>query len=460
MAVREPDLREIGPILSDGTPVGDLVDVERRETSLRLLSDPEVFRLEQKLLFEKVWQLVGHETEIPDPGDFVLRQIAKDPVIVTRDREGRIRVLLNVCTHRGAQVCRSACGNATSFKCSYHGWAFGNEGNLLAAPFEKEMYGPDWDKSEYGLRQARVETYAGLIFANWSDEAPGLDEFLGDYKWYLDCIYKRTKAGLEMLGAPQRFVIKANWKAAGEQFNGSDGYHAVTLHRSLMDTIIQATGMDYQSVGRMTLDAVDIGCREGHGLRCFDVRSSAARFFPDLSPEDFKTLDSMEILSRLEVLPPELLPDLLETMTPGQLRTLATYSPGAGGIFPNVGFGGAQIRVFVPLSPGRLALVNWPLVEKGASAEYKRQTLKQMLGTLGTSGTIEQDDADTWPGTTVSAEGSIGEQGVMRYRGFSSGEPPEPGWGGGCETYTGFSKDDSAWNFWLRYRDYMTGTPW
>ena len=59
---------------------------------------------------------------------------------------GEIHVFLNVCSHRGMQVCRSECGNSSSFKCSYHGWVFGNDGNLLGAPFEKEMYGESWDE--------------------------------------------------------------------------------------------------------------------------------------------------------------------------------------------------------------------------------------------------------------------------------------------------------------------------
>ena len=65
-------------------------------------------------------------------------------------------------------------------------------------------------------------------------DAPPLSEFLGGYAWYLDTIFKRSKRGLRMLGAPQRFVVKANWKAAAEQFSGADGYHLMTLHRSLI----------------------------------------------------------------------------------------------------------------------------------------------------------------------------------------------------------------------------------
>ncbi|MCU1361253.1 MAG: aromatic ring-hydroxylating dioxygenase subunit alpha, partial [Ilumatobacteraceae bacterium] len=222
MAVHEPDLNAsttIGPVLADGTPLASLIDLERREVSLRLFSDPEVYEIEQRELFGRAWNIVAHETEIPDVGDYVLRHIAEDPVIVTRDRDGQINVMLNVCTHRGMQVCRSEAGNAQNFKCPYHGWVFGTEGNLLGAPFEREMYGADLDKPNLGLRKAQVDTYGGLVYANWDASAPPLDDFLGEYRYYMDQIFRRLPAGLEAVGAPQRFRVQSNWKAPSEQFN-------------------------------------------------------------------------------------------------------------------------------------------------------------------------------------------------------------------------------------------------
>ncbi|MCU1359374.1 MAG: aromatic ring-hydroxylating dioxygenase subunit alpha, partial [Ilumatobacteraceae bacterium] len=102
----------LGPVLSDGTTLASLIDVDKRQASLRLFSDPEVYRAEQQYLFGRSWNIVGHTTEIPNVGDFIMRHIAEDSVIVTRGREGEISVMLNVCTHRGMQVCRSEAGNA------------------------------------------------------------------------------------------------------------------------------------------------------------------------------------------------------------------------------------------------------------------------------------------------------------------------------------------------------------
>src|SRR5438445_617655 len=110
------------PILSDGTPVSKLIDLDRHEVSMRVLSDPEVYDIELKQLFARAWQIVAHESEVPRVNDYVTRYIGEDPVVVVRDRTNKVNVLLNVCTHRGMKVCRGDAGNDKQFKCPYHGW--------------------------------------------------------------------------------------------------------------------------------------------------------------------------------------------------------------------------------------------------------------------------------------------------------------------------------------------------
>lgn len=136
----EPDLdSQVGPVLSDGTALCDLVDVDRREVAMRVLTDPDVYRLELDRLFARSWIVVAHESEIPNPGDFVSRYIGEDPVIVTRTRTGEIKILLNVCSHQGMGVCRAEMGNATQFRCPYHGWVYDQTGRFLGSPVAKEQ---------------------------------------------------------------------------------------------------------------------------------------------------------------------------------------------------------------------------------------------------------------------------------------------------------------------------------
>jgi phenylpropionate dioxygenase-like ring-hydroxylating dioxygenase large terminal subunit len=451
----------VGAVLSDGTSVASLIDVERRTASLRLFSDPEVYAAEQRWLFGRCWNIVGHESEIPNSGDYVARRIADDSVIVSRDREGQINVLLNVCTHRGMQVCRSEAGNAANFKCPYHGWVFGTEGNLLGAPFEREMYGTELDKPNLGLRKARVSTYAGIIYANWDGSAPPLEDFLGGYTWYLDTIFNRTKSGLECVGAPQRSRIQSNWKAPSEQFNGADGYHVATLHKSLTERLVgdDATPAQLQEATRLVMFGIDIGSRLGHGLRATPRRAAGRTGLRGPDDRVFNGgLSDLESLTENppQGLPRELVPEIFDILTPGQIKALVKNPPGPGGMFPNVGFLHANLRVHIPTGVDSFEMLNFVLVEKDASPEHKAEVRRQMLLGFGTSGTVEQDDAESWPAMQKAATGFQGKQQKMRYQAFVGDKAPE-GWEGPEEVYDGFSKDDSAWNFWQRYRDYMSG---
>jgi phenylpropionate dioxygenase-like ring-hydroxylating dioxygenase large terminal subunit len=453
VAVQQRELEDIGPILSDGTRLIDLIDVERREVSLRLFADPEVWRAEQRLLFGRMWNLMGHESEIPEVGDFVRRQIANESVIMSRGRDGEIHVMLNACTHRGVQVCRTDCGSQANFKCPYHGWIFSPEGSLLGAPFEREMYGDSLDKENLGLRQARVESYAGLVFANWDRGAPPLDEFLGEYTWYLDTVFKRSIRGLEAYGAPQRYRLKANWKITSEQFNGADGYHAGTLHRSLFEMLGEAMGEDAVNMAqRASLYGTDIGSPLGHGLRCI----AGFRNPTDDDPASFA--DPLDYLKKHP--PPSYTPEMVaefrEHLTDGQLRALTTYPPSVGGIFPNAAFSGTLLQVHLPLAFDTIEMLHIQLVEKDASPQVKAEVAKNFIGSLGASGTVEQDDAESWPSIQRVSQGHIGSQEAMRYSAFVGHNPPE-GWEGPGYVYNGPSADDSAWNFWLHYRHYMSG---
>ncbi|MCU1360037.1 MAG: aromatic ring-hydroxylating dioxygenase subunit alpha [Ilumatobacteraceae bacterium] len=462
MSTQERELTKgfTGPILSDGTPIADLIDVENKVASLRLFSDPEVYRAEQQWLFGRSWNIVAHDTEIPNVGDFVMRHIAEDSIIVTRGREGEISVMLNVCTHRGMQVCRSEAGNANNFKCPYHGWVFGTEGNLLGAPFEREMYGSDLDKANLGLRQARVSVYAGIVFANWDQSAPPLEDFLGDYSFYLDTIFKKSKNGLECVGAPQRFLIQANWKTASEQFCGADGYHVATLHRSMAEGFLPGgTQAEVQALLRSIMFGVDCGSPQGHSARCTE-----RRFGLQANPAHAAALDpNMPDLESLMIAPPEAFPaelvhELPTHLSPEQIHQLATFPPGAGGMFPNVGHLFTNLRVHVPVGVNEFAMLNWVLVEKDASPEFKATVRKNMVLQFGTSGTVEQDDSESWPSIQTSSKGYQGTKQSMKYQAFV-GDNPLDDWKGGAYAYTGFSKDDSAWDWWMRYRQYMSGDP-
>src|SRR5262245_5854288 len=193
--------RRSEPVLSDGTTLDELVSGGRdRRISARLMQDQEIFELEMERIFDRVWVFVAHESEIPAPGDFVTREIGLDPVIVTREPDGAVAVLLNLCSHRGSRVCSADRGCAEYFQCPYHGWMYETSGALAGIPMERDAYRGGIDKSRLGLKRARTALYQGLVFATWNEDGPGLEDYLGDYTYYLDLLFGDTDEGLEVVG--------------------------------------------------------------------------------------------------------------------------------------------------------------------------------------------------------------------------------------------------------------------
>lgn len=125
-------------VLADGARISGLVNLEAREVKMQVLSDAELYQLEMEKTFAKAWVCLAHETEIPNSGDFVERDTGSDSVLVTRDREGKLHVVLNVCTHRGMKVSTLDMGNMQAHMCIYHGWASRPNGDFIGAPVEKE----------------------------------------------------------------------------------------------------------------------------------------------------------------------------------------------------------------------------------------------------------------------------------------------------------------------------------
>ena len=128
---------------------------------------PEIYELERERIFDRCWLYLGHESEIPNPGDYVRRVVAERALFFARNRDGELAVFHNTCPHRGALICRTDRGNAQVFQCFYHAWSFNTSGELIGMP-DIAGYGPDFDRSEMSLRSPRFDTYQGFIFVCFS----------------------------------------------------------------------------------------------------------------------------------------------------------------------------------------------------------------------------------------------------------------------------------------------------
>lgn len=212
--------------------VGGLYRVHRSA-----FTDEELFELEMKHIFEGGWIFLGHESQIPNPHDFFTIRMGRQPVIISRDKEGEIVGFVNACSHRGAQLRTERCGNASRHTCPFHSWTFSSSGKLLAFGNTPEAgYGPGFLKADLDLtRVPRVESYRGFIWGSLASEVPGLDEFLGAAKVFIDMLVDQDPNGeLEILPGPQAYTFDGNWKLQTE--NGVDGYHVNSIHGNYVAT--------------------------------------------------------------------------------------------------------------------------------------------------------------------------------------------------------------------------------
>ena len=186
-----------------------------------ILTDPDIYEIEVERVFANTWYFLGHESEIPNPGDYVSRWYVNDPVILSRGENNEISAFLNSCMHRGTVLCSGDSGNKANFICPYHGWTYSLEGELTGIIAGDRIYGTEMDRSEWSLRRLpRLESFHGLIFASLNENVVSLDEYLGNLKWYFDILIGRSDKKMQVKGVPFRWVVNANWKIGSDNFGG------------------------------------------------------------------------------------------------------------------------------------------------------------------------------------------------------------------------------------------------
>src|SRR5688572_29803120 len=193
-------------------------------------ADPAIFDLEMERVFGRAWLLLGHESQVPHPGDYSTTRMGREPVILVRKSEKEAAVLVNRCAHRGSMVCAEGRGNVERFVCPYHGWSYDRAGALKAVPLASSF---PQDKLA-GLRLKavpRVASYRGFVFASLAPVGETLEEFLGPAKASLDDFVDRAPGGeLEVAGGVFKHAYNGNWKLMLE--NHLDGAHPAWVHAS------------------------------------------------------------------------------------------------------------------------------------------------------------------------------------------------------------------------------------
>ncbi len=186
----------------------------------RFYTDPEVYELEIEKIVSRNWILAGHESELPNPGDFKVLKVANESAIIIRAKDGTINAFANVCRHRGSLVCLESKGNKRKLTCPYHGWTYDIEGNLIAA----RNMSREFDKANHGLHKVSVDIVHGLLVVCFSDSPPSLD---GAKR---ELAEPMAMFGFENLkvAAHKEYDIAANWKLSIENYQ--ECYHCATAH--------------------------------------------------------------------------------------------------------------------------------------------------------------------------------------------------------------------------------------
>lgn len=341
-----------------------------------LYTDPVIFRLEMERIWFRTWVYVGHESEIPNPHDFVMKSIGPEPVIMTRDEHGTVHLLHNRCPHRGNQVCTEHRGNAKSFTCPFHNWHFASDGRLTAFAFPDGYANRDMSRLGLG-RVARVASYRGFVFGCMAAEGVSLEEHLGGAAATLDHLCETSPQGeVEITAGFLQHRVKANWKYVLE--NETDGYHPAFVHASIFKVAESGIGALYGS--KSTALTRDFG--NGHT----EI---------DLRPE-FRRLD--QPLGWFGTTP-ERLPDYVAGMEgaygPEKAREIMVDGTPHVMIFPNLFIAEIQMFVIQPRAVDDTVQHVTALQFKGAP-DLNRRMRQQTMGSVGPAGFLLADDSEMY----------------------------------------------------------------
>lgn len=413
-----------------------LVDAENGAIDRSIFWDRNIYDLELKRIFARCWLLIGHESQLAKPGDFLTSYMGEDAVIATRNQAGKVSVFLNSCAHRGNRVCFAERGNTRRFVCNYHGWSYGLDGGLLGM-HQEELYEEckDFNKKNIRLHQARVETYKGLIFATFGEDTPSLDDYLGDFRWYLDVVLDNDADGTEFLDGCIKSRMNCNWKLPAENFVG-DGLHAGWTHASAISAIFNrpSTRVSGESYA-VTVD--------GHGYEFgLDMVGNAA------------TLGYREIIASIRANEEKVKARL------GAVRAKMTGAMSSATVFPNFSFlpGQLTFRVWHPKGPAETEIHSWVLVNKALPEEMKEMYRRGVMRTFSPTGLLEMDDGENWEHATTINRGYVTRNQKLDYTlglGSETQHPELPG-----TVHKGAINEANQRAFYARWLELMQSETW
>ena len=366
--------------------------------------DREVYERELRTVFARTWQFVGHESMIPDAGDFVSVPMGNDMIILWRDAEtGRARAYLNKCRHRGNKLCLHDRGKSKSFTCSVHGWTYNSGGRLVGVPREKEAYGGGLERSRLGLVEVpRIEALNGILFGNWDLSAPALRDYLGEAAPLLErYVDNPGLGGLQFLPQAQKYTMPVNWKLLAENFAGDD-YHFKVTHASVVALMQQnpaaALSHGLQQEKRFSI-AANYGAGTAHGF--LELKVGAEAYEEDVAKAEKLGPEAVAwIRHRHEVL-----------SAGGNDRAYAFHT---ANLFPNLaligissGLYAAGFLLWIPRGPHETEVVQWAAVDRDAPDVVKRRMVEVLKDRQAAAGMVAPDDHENFERIAANVRGTV-----------------------------------------------------
>jgi choline monooxygenase len=188
--------------------------------------DPAVFAKEKEEIFFKTWQLAGYLHDFKEPGDYLVRDLLDQQVLIVKGKDGRLRAFYNVCQHRGHELAKGR-GRKLIFTCPYHAWSYDASGVLKAAPNADAVKNFDYD--ELGLVPVRVETLLNMVFVNLDPAAKPIDEVYAGLEAEIRGVMPEFD-GLKLVRTDP-YAFNANWKFI---FDAMECYHCPVIHPMVM----------------------------------------------------------------------------------------------------------------------------------------------------------------------------------------------------------------------------------
>lgn len=373
--------------------VTQLVDTTSGSQSRSIFHEQQIYDQEQEHIYGRCWLFLAHESQLAEPGDYFRTFMGEDEVLVVRQKDNSIKAFLNTCTHRGNRICKADNGNARRFVCSYHGWSFGADGALTGVPLEGEAYYNELDKSKFGLVPvAQVSSYKGMVFGNFDPDAPSLEDYLGDMKWYLDVWLDAMPEGTELIGNTQKVEYPVNWKLPVENVCG-DGYHIGWAHAGVVTVASSMSiGLSAGNTESDTENSISVGGMNGHSVLATLDGYNGYAFYPDPSlATNYLDANRETAASRL-----------------GETRGKQFWGSQLNlTVFPNLQLlpGLNWFRIYHPKGPGKMEMWTWAMVEKRMPNDLKQMILDNVCRTFGAAGMFDNDDGDNLIACTRQSRG-------------------------------------------------------